>query len=292
MHSGVHTITKRQITGFRRAATVLAWCVILAVPAHGDLVADLRSCGLTAGEKEYVSSVVDGDTVVLKSGAQVRLVGIQAPKLPLGRKGFEPWPLGDEAKAALEALALHRRVRLFNGKTRLDRHGRILAHLLVETANGDLVWAEQHLLEAGFARVYSFADNRACVEEMLSLERAARAQQRGMWADAFYDIRSQWQSGRYLGTFQLVEGKVLDVAEVRTGVYLNFEENWREDFSVFIARRDLRRFGGKEHELANLKGQWIRVRGWLKLRNGPMIDVSHPEQIEIPGEQAGEQTRE
>lgn len=285
---GAHTIAKRQITECRLIVVILAWCVILAVPAHGDLVDDLRACGLTAGEKEFVSSVVDGDTVILKSGAQVRLVGIQAPKLPLGRKGFEPWPLGDEAKAALEALALHRQVRLFNGKAREDRHGRILAHLVVESQNEGPVWAERHLLESGLARVYSFADNRFCVEEMLGFERAARAKQRGMWADAFYDIRSQWQSGRYLGTFQLVEGKVLDVAEVRTGVYLNFEENWREDFSVFIARRDLRRFGGKEHELANLKGQWIRVRGWLKLRNGPMIDVSHPEQIEIPGEHTEE----
>ena len=287
-NQGALTITKRQVTGFRRAAAVLAWCVILAAPAHGDLVAELRACGLTAGEKEFVSSVVDGDTVVLKSGAQVRLVGIQAPKLPLGRKGFEPWPLGEEAKTALETLALHREVRLFNGKAREDRHGRILAHLVVETAKDGSVWAEQHLLEAGLARVYSFADNRSCVANMLSFERDARARRLGMWADAFYDIRPQWQSGRYLGTFQLVEGEVLDVAEVRTGVYLNFEENWREDFSVFIARRDLRRFGGKEHELANLKGQWIRVRGWLKLRNGPMIDVSHPEQIEIPSEHTEE----
>lgn len=252
--------------------------------AHADVVSDLRACGLTAGVKGVVSSVVDGDTVILKSGRQVRLVGIQAPKLPLGRKDFEPWPLSDEAKDALEALALHREVRLFNGKVREDRHGRILAHLVVDTAKGDLVWAEQHLLETGLARVYSFADNRSCVDEMLGYEREARAGRQGMWADPFYDIRPQWQSGRYLGTFQLVEGLVLDVAEVRTGVYLNFEENWREDFSVFIPRRELRRFGGKEHELANLKGQWIRVRGWLKLRNGPMIDVSHPEQIEVPGD--------
>lgn len=268
--------------------TLVGLVMFFVAPAHGDLVDDLRACGLTAGEKEFVSGVVDGDTVILKSGAQVRLIGIQAPKLPLGRKDFEPWPLGDEAKTALETLALHRDVRLFNSKAREDRHGRILAHLIIETANDGLVWAEQHMLKAGLARVYSFADNRLCVENMLRFERKARAEHLGMWSDAFYNIRPQWQSGRYLGTFQLVEGKVLDVAEVRTGVYLNFEENWREDFSIFIARRDLRRFGGKEHELANLKGQWIRVRGWLKLRNGPMIDVSHPEQIEIPGKQTKE----
>jgi hypothetical protein len=33
------------------------------------------------------------------------------------------------------------------------------------------------------------------------------------------------------------------------------------------------------HELA---GHKLRVRGWLELRNGPMISVSTPEQIELP----------
>ena len=30
---------------------------------------------------------------------------------PLGRRGFEPWPLGQEAKRALEQLTLGRKVR-------------------------------------------------------------------------------------------------------------------------------------------------------------------------------------
>jgi len=34
-----------------------------------------------------VQSIVGGDTLVLRSGVLVRLAGIQAPKLPLGRRG-------------------------------------------------------------------------------------------------------------------------------------------------------------------------------------------------------------
>ena len=45
------------------------------------------AAALEAGETARVVGVVDGDTVVLESGAVVRLVGIQAPKLPLGRPG-------------------------------------------------------------------------------------------------------------------------------------------------------------------------------------------------------------
>lgn len=276
-------MSRRRSIGYLRAFLLALVAVVgLAGRALSDPVDDMRSCGLTAGEKGVVSEVIDGDTVVLKSGRQVRLIGIQAPKLPLGRQGFEPWPMGEAAKGVLGKMTLHKEVQLFHGKTREDRHGRILAHVLVHNKSGTSQWAEKVLLERGFARVYSFADNRFCVEEMLGFERGARADRAGIWSQDFYAIRPHHQSGRYLGSFQLVEGRVLDVAEVRTGVYLNFEENWREDFTIFIAKRDLRHFGGKEHELGLLEGQRIRVRGWLKLKNGPMIDVTHPEQIEIP----------
>ena len=49
---------------------------------------------LTLGETGIVATVGNGDTVRLKDGqADIQLVGSQAPKLPLGRKGFKPWPL-------------------------------------------------------------------------------------------------------------------------------------------------------------------------------------------------------
>jgi hypothetical protein len=34
-------------------------------------------------------------------------------------------------------------------------------------------------------------------------------------------------------------------------------------------------------EPATLQGHRIRVRGWLELRRGPIMDVATPEQIEI-----------
>ncbi len=60
------------------------------------------AAGLEAGESAGVARVVDGDTVVLDhaigTATEVRLVGIQAPKLPLGRPDFPTWPLAWEAK--------------------------------------------------------------------------------------------------------------------------------------------------------------------------------------------------
>lgn len=245
----------------------------------------LWSLPVLAGETAptaKVKEVVDGDTVVLAQpvdgATQVRFTGIQAPKLPLGRAGFKQWPLAPEAKTFLEGLCLGKTVRLdFTGR-RMDRHGRLLAHLT--TADGK--WLQGEMLAAGLARVYTFADNREKAAELYALERAARAARRGIWADPFYAVRPADPTvlHRDRDTFQVIEGVVADAANVHGTVYLNFGANWREDFTARIGREALKLFLKSGLKPEALKGQTIRVRGWLKEYNGPLIDVSHPEQIE------------
>jgi len=224
--------------------------------------------------------IVDGDTLVLDDGRQVRLVGIQAPKLPLGRAGFEPWPLADEAKAALAELTLGRELRLAYGGRRMDRHGRMLAHL--QTADG--LWVQGMLLGAGLARVYSFADNRTGVKAMLALEGRARQARRGIWALDWYAPRRAGEVDARAGGFQLVEGRVRDTAEVRGRIYLNYGEDWRRDFTVTLDRETAARFRAEEIDPLAYEGRRLRVRGWVKSFNGPMIEVTHPEQIEVLSE--------
>lgn len=241
----------------------------------------LGPAGVRAAETgALVASVVDGDTVVLDhpAGEQVRLVGIQAPKLPLGRPGFRAWPLAEESKKALQDLVLGKRVTLTFGGRRRDRHGRLLAHLWGE----DGAWIQGQMLKRGMARVYSFPDNRARVADMLELETLARAQARGIWGLDFYAVIAPEDAERAIGTFQVVEGRVLDAAKVKGRTYLNFGPDWRTDFTVTIAPGTARLFRALD-PLA-LKGRRIRVRGWLKSYNGPQIEATHPEQIEVLAE--------
>ena len=222
-------------------------------------------------------AVVDGDTLVLDDGREVRLVGLQAPKLPLGRRGFRAWPLAEEAKAALEAIALGRRLGLaFTGR-REDRHGRWLAQLQRE----DGLWIQGALLDRGLARVYSFADNRALVAEMLARERAARAAGLGIWAHPFYALRSAEAAAADIGSFQLVEGRVLEAALVRGRVYLNFGADWKTDFTIVVAPKAWKLFEAEGIAPEDYRGRRLRVRGWLKALSGPSIAATHPEQIEV-----------
>ncbi len=244
-------------------------------PGRADPDAPVRA--LAAGGSARIAVIIDGDTVALSDGREVRLVGIQAPKLPLGRRAFRKWPLADRAKAALAALVEGRTVLLYYGGQRVDRHNRQLAHLVLDDGR----WVQRVLLSEGLARVYSFADNRALVPEMLAAERTARAARAGIWGHPFYAVRAPGDAAQDIGTFQLVEGRILDAARVRGTTYLNFGADWRSDFTIVVSGRARAVFDAAGVDLLALKGRSVRVRGWLDKRNGPMIAATHPEQIEV-----------
>jgi len=233
---------------------------------------------LETGSTAMVVDVVDGDTLVLDDGSEVRLVGIQAPKLPLGRDGFVKQPLAPEAKAALEDLALGRTVTLAFGGARVDRHGRWLAHLYRD----DGIWLQGEMLKAGLARVYSFPDNRALVSDMLALEAAARDAGLGIWQIGFYAPRNGGSPQDVpVDSYELVEGLIVTTAEVDARTFLNFDDDYTTDMTATISRDDLRLFAEAGLDPLALAGHTIRVRGWVTWRNGPSIAVTHPEQIEV-----------
>ena len=100
-------------------------------------------------------------------------------------------------------------------------------------------------------------------------------------AARFDGTRDAEAAGGHLGSFQLVEGRVLEAAVVRGRAYLNFGADWREDFTVTLAPKVRRRFEAEGIDPRDYRGTRLRVRGWLKSYNGPMIEVTHPEQIEV-----------
>jgi len=116
---------------------------------------------------------------------------------------------------------------------------------------------------------------------MLKLEAEARRAKPGIWGHPYYRIVDQRQTARHLRTFQLVEGKVLKAVIVRGRAYLNFGKNWRKDFTVTMSPRTMRRFWRNSPDISSYQGKAIRIRGWLKKFNSPMIEATHPEQIEI-----------
>ena len=253
----------------------LAVSVMSMLPAAG--------CdGLRDGPKGTVTQVVDGDTLMLDNGLVVRLIGIQAPHLKLGREGLDDWPKGPEAKAALEAIALNRPVLLRYGGEEKDRYGRLLAQVFITGA--ETGWVQRQMLATGMARVYSFPDNRACLPDLLAAEVKARTAGLGIWADPYYRVRRADRPKDFStlsGHYELVEGRVLKAEKSGGRVYMNFGRYFKEDFTAVIDARALRLFADDRLDPLKLGGALVRVRGWIDLQDGPRLTITHPEQIEV-----------
>ncbi|MBN8531045.1 MAG: thermonuclease family protein [Alphaproteobacteria bacterium] len=254
-------------------------------------------------------SITDGDTlrVTFKEGADsepVRLLGINTPELAHedDETGYvrPAEPLAEEAKKALEAITYGHIITLkypypsssvtpdgvnrgsrtnisrsdSSPNEKRDRHGRHLAMLYDEKGT----WVQEAMLRQGWGVVYLFPDSTFDPAPLFKAESEARAAKRGLWADSYYAVIDQKDAGDFIGRYKLVEGTPYQVVTVKGTTYVNFAEDWKTDFTLRIPPEHKNLFA--KADLKALEGRKIRARGWLRLKNGPMIDLTHPGQIE------------
>ncbi len=246
----------------RLLVSAIAACTLLA--GHGFAQS---ACKLTPIGTATVAAVRDGRTLSLTDGRTLRLAGIEVT---------------DTSRAALQRLAVAgQTLRLEKLGPDHDRYGRLLAFAFAGDGKESL---QQALLAAGEARVGARVGDMACAGALLAAERAARAGRRGLWGDSrFWPINAgnlaRLAANR--GRFVLVEGKVLSVHPSGGTIYLNFGRRWTRDFSVIILRRWRSAFAAAGVDPQRLSGRRIRVRGFIEMRRGPVIEAEAPEQIEF-----------
>jgi endonuclease YncB( thermonuclease family) len=250
---------------------------LLAVAAAAE------PCPLAAGSSHAVVRALDGETLLLDDGQEVRLIGALAPKPDVLGADAADWLPAREALGALERLVHDRMVTLrFEGRRR-DRYGRTLAQVFVSDDGGDF-WLQERLLLEGHARAYTLPGNTACLSALLEAEARARALERGLWRRDTYRVRTADDVDGLLkavGRFVLVEGLVAAVARAGATVYINFGADWRRDFTASLATAAVDRSGDGRARVEALRGKMIRVRGWIERRNGPMIGLATPDEIEV-----------
>jgi endonuclease YncB( thermonuclease family) len=251
---------------------------LIAVAAGPALAVGLPA-GPEPAVRARVAEVVDGATFTLADGRTVRLAGLDVPRPAAGTRTAASRRdlVAAEAKEALGRLVLGHDVALDVAARPVDRYGRMLAHV---TAAGGR-WVQAEMVTRGLARVAIFADERKGLAELLALEAAARDARRGLWALSEYRIVDADHAMRHLDTFQLVEGRVRHV-ELKSGrTYLNFGDDWRSDFTILMPAAIRRQLAAAGLDPSRYEGKMVRVRGWIKSRNGPLIELVQPEQIEV-----------
>ncbi|MDQ7018433.1 MAG: thermonuclease family protein [Robiginitomaculum sp.] len=225
-----------------------------------------------------VARVISGQSFALQDGRTVRLGSIDAPRMAY--QDIHAEPLARTARNALAHL-IQDRVLSFE-EAAPDRYDRLKAQVYAQAdPDEDPVWIQGAMIRHGHARVHTWRDNHAQAAELLRLEQNARAARRGIWAEAYYAVRNPQTIGASVGSFQIVQGRIVDAAIVQKRVYLNFGSDWREDFTISIAPKDARRFERAGINLAGLSGVRVRARGLIRTQNGPILYLDHPEALEI-----------
>src|SRR5262249_53042362 len=193
-------------------------------PALADDPASTRQeqvCGGDEMARGIVGRVLDGRTLVLDDGREVRLAAIEVA--PLAVRQDRADPAGRAAAAALDALAAGDQVVLRRAESGSDRYGRLLAYAYTLRDGGEFL-LQGELVAEGFPRV-STRIAGPCAGQLLDREKAAREAKLGLWADPYYDVlnaETPKDALAYRGRFALVEGKVASVRDSGPTIYVNF----------------------------------------------------------------------
>lgn len=237
--------------------------------------------GFAGIERGRVAAVVDGGTFTLADGRTIRLAGLDVPRggTP-GDRQSRRQSVAVAAQDVLSSLLGTGEVAVAPVGPGTDRYGRVLA----QVADAQGRWVQAELVARGYGRVMLFADSGEGLRPLLALEAVARKARRGLWALPEFRVIPADEAGRHLDSFQLVEGRVRSVDRKAGKTFLNFGEDWRNDFTVMIAGKTRRPLIAAGLDPAEAQGKMLRVRGWIKSRNGPLIEIVHSDQIEVIAE--------
>ncbi len=257
--------------------------VVLPTPTARTQDGALTACRFEVAGTGKVRAITDGRSFILEDGREIRLAAIEVPLAPAAAESGPRAEAGLAARAALESMLASQSVELRQNAAGADRYGRTLAMVYV-MRDGAQQSAAHEMLARGFARVAAHVGDRPCAEELLAQERGARRAKLGLWSEPYYVIAVA-ENGAQLaaerGRFTVAEGNVLSVRESAGTIYLNFGRRWSQALTVTISKRDERVFAAAGVEPKKLENRRVRVRGWVEERNGPRIEATRPEQIEI-----------
>ncbi len=231
-----------------------------------------------------VKKVSAGPLIEMTAGEELRLAGLVVPGVPRYHKDLDAANTAEAATAQLRTLV--KAAKLSAAPSfKADRHGRNWAQLFVHTdgaAPGQ--WLQAAMVSSGHARVSPAGRGSSCSAALLKLEAEARRKQLGIWQQKRFAVLPAWATRklrRRENSFQVIEGEVRAVAETKRFTYINFGKDWRTDFTATVSARTAKKLKQEGFSLTQLKDKKVRVRGWIRYGNGPMVRVSAREQIEV-----------
>jgi micrococcal nuclease len=123
---------------------------------------------LSSEREALVERVIDGDTIELRGGKRVRLLGIDSPE----KKQY----YCEEATERLRQLVEGKDVGLEKDATNRDKYGRLLRYVYV-----DGVFVNLEMVKEGYAVLFTTPKNVKHLEELMKAEDEAKLKRIGVW---------------------------------------------------------------------------------------------------------------
>jgi len=260
----------------RHWGLTLAFAAFFGVAAQAEAAAVPACAGMAEISGARVNRAEKNGDIVLDDGRAAVAEGI---RLPQGAADHAPDFLAQQAMAALKEFTVGRKVDFYVHVPKQDRYDRLRAQVIFPEADQDN-WLQTALLDRGLARVEIAPDRPECAAELYAAERAARQAKLGIWISSAYAVRTPDNLAADIGTFQIVQGTVLQTSVVNGRAYLNFGQDWKTDFTVSISPDDMKNFTAAGIDPRSYQGKTVRVRGIVQQLNGPEIDIATPLAIE------------
>ncbi len=158
-----------------------------------------------------VKKVIDGDSIVLESGQEVRYIGINAPELPNGC-------FAQEATNKNKELVEGKQVRLEKDVSETDIYGRLLRYVYL-----DSLFINDYLVRNGYAYDFAYAPDIKLQEQFAKAEEKAKESRQGLWGDICHPIVVQ---GQTTGGDGGISGKLIE--EMQTAAQNQSQQNSQE----------------------------------------------------------------
>ncbi len=261
-----------RIIGKKRIIALLLAGALTFAKQQGFIGNDQKAGALS------VKHVIDGDTIVLSDGKEVRYLGIDTPEL--GKKNgstweYDPMPYGEEARKFNEKLVQGKSVKLESDVVKKDKYGRLLSYVYV----GDKM-INIELVKKGLAALYIYPPNEKHLKEFLDAEEVARSNKRGLWEDIETHPISPEEAKDYIGYMRVVELEIIDTYLSKKVLTLKC----RGDFTIVIFKDNLKYFPVESFRSPDtyFKNKIVKATGYIKLYKGkPEIILHHPSQLEF-----------
>lgn len=255
----------------RNRALFCCWTLLAAALALRGAAAAPACAADHVDERVQVEYTYDGDTVTLRDGQRLRLIGIDTPEL--GRDGAPDQGYAVAARDALRGLlGRHATVSLRFDATRHDVHGRLLAHVFLADGTSVSAW----LLRHGYATLLVVPPDTWNVECYEEAERQARAAHIGIWALARYQAIPAAALSDDTRGYSVIAGRVVRIGRSAHSLWIDLEGK----VSARIAADDLHYFAAVP--LTELEHRTVTVRGWVYSYHDELqLRLRYPTDLEI-----------